>query len=306
LDVLVDGYNRTNDKQYLSLMKELLRGIKIKNWGTYWKVYVDDMCWLGIACMNAWHASHDEEYKNTAIYILNEIKKAHTDVLGGGLQWRFDGPNAKHACSTGPGGILALRLYEAEKKEEDLIFAKELYQWETATLLNPSNYLVWDNIFKNEAGVIEIKKDWMYTYNVGTYVGMAKDLYLQTGDKKYLEAAVRSALASISSSDMVANNMFKETGDHDGGLFKGILVRYLTEMVFTEGVTETFKKSVVRFLKSNANVLYNKGTSPPPAVFASSDWSIRPEKSHDLSTQLSAMMLVESMAKFDKSGLLTP
>ena len=206
--------------------------------------------------------------------------------------------------SPGPGGILSLRLHAAEKKEEYLTFAKTLYEWETATLLNPSNYLVWDNIRKNEAGIIEIKKDWMFTYNVGTYLGMARDLYAHTGNKEYLDAAVRSARASITSPDMVANNMFKETGDHDGGLFKGILVRYLTEMVYTKGVPETLKNEVIRFFESNVTLLYNQGTSPPPTVLASSDWSKRPERPHDLSTQLSAMMLAEAVAKFDKSGLL--
>lgn len=75
----------------------------------------------------------------------------------------------------------------------------------------------------------------MFTYNVGTYIGTARDLFVVTKDSAYLDAAVCSALASISSSEMVANGMFKERGDHDGGLFKGILVRYLTELVYTEG-----------------------------------------------------------------------
>lgn len=73
MDVLVDGYNRTKDEKYVSLMKDLLRGIKLKNWGTYWKVYVDDMDWLGISCMNAYDATKNAEFKKVADYILTEM-----------------------------------------------------------------------------------------------------------------------------------------------------------------------------------------------------------------------------------------
>lgn len=307
LDVLTDGYNRTKDPEYLDLMKKLLKGIKIRNF-RYWQVYVDDMDWLGIACMNAWKATDDKEYKEVADYILGEIKKAHTEVCGGGLQWRFDQPNGKNACSTGPGAILALRMYAADKNEDDLKFAKELFEWEKTTLLNPSNNLIWDNI-KLDNGKLVIQK-WQFTYNVGTYIGMANDLYKMTGDKYYLDLASKSALASITSGDMVKNNMFKETVEPgatngDGGLFKGILIRYLTELVYTEGLSDdTLKSRIVDFMKYNAILLYEKGTTPSPDVFASSKWDIRPEKPEFVSTQLSAMMLVEAMAKFDSSGLL--
>lgn len=297
MDVLVDGYNRTKDEKYVSLMKDLLRGIKLKNWGTYWKVYVDDMDWLGISCMNAYDATKNAEFKKVADYILTEIKKAHTDVLGGGLQWRFDQPNAKHACSTGPGAIVALRIYAIDKKEEDLSFAKKLYEWQTNTLLDPNTFLVWDHIRINDNGITEIKKDWTFTYNVGTYIGMACGLYEATKDKQYLDAAVKSAHASITNSLMVSDGMFKETGDHDGGLFKGILIRYLTELYFISDVPISSKKEIASFITNNAIILREKGTSPPPTIFASSDWSIRPERAHDVSTQLSAMMLIEAMAK---------
>lgn len=297
MDVLVDGYNRTKDEKYVSLMKDLLSGIKLKNWGTYWKVYVDDMDWLGISCMNAYDATKDAEFKEVADYILTEIKKAHTDVLGGGLQWRFDQPNAKHACSTAPGAIVALRMYAIDKKEEDLTFAKQLYEWQTNKLLDPNTFLVWDNIRINDNGVTEVKKDWTFTYNVGTYIGMASGLYEATKEKQYLDAAVKSAHASITNSLMVSDGMFKETGDHDGGLFKGILIRYLTELYFISDVPISSKKEIEGFITNNATILHEKGTSPPPTVFASSDWSVRPERAHDLSTQLSAMKLVEAIAK---------
>ncbi len=302
LDVLVDGYLRTNDKDYLIKMKNLLRGIKVMN-RSYWQVYVDDMAWLGISSMNAWKATGDNEYKDVAIYILSEIRKAHTPVLGGGLQWRFDQPNGKNACSTAPGGILALRLYAADKKEADLIFAKELFEWELKNLLNPTNYLIWDNLSLDANGN-KILTEWMFTYNVGTFIGMARDLYVNTGEQKYLDIAVRSARASVTSSDMVKGKMFLESGDHDGGLFKGILVRYLTELVYTEGITLAFKNTVIDFLNYNATLLYEEGTTPFPGVLASAVWNKRPERPQDLSTQLSAMMLAETIAKFDRSELL--
>ena len=302
LDVLVDGYTRTSDETYLPRMKALLRGIEIVNPG-YWKVFVDDMAWLGIASMNAWHATKDSEYKNVAQYILTEIRKAHTPVLGGGLQWRFDRPNGKNTCSTAPGAILALRLYQADKKEEDLQFAKELFQWLEKTLLNPANNLLWDNIYLNEQGQVSIDRR-MFTYNVGTYIGTARELYLITKDEAYLDAAVRSAKASISSGDMVLERMFKEQGDHDGGLFKGILVRYLTELLHTDAVPDALKKQVSNFLLHNAETLYEKGSTPAPRVFASPNWGKRPEQARDISTQLSAMMLVEAVAKLVDTGLL--
>lgn len=291
VDVLVDGYNRTGDESYLPKLKELIRGIKKKNNGSYQIFYNDDMEWLGIACLRAYTATGDSEYKDVADFLWKEVKKGWSDVHGGGIMWRTDTPEEKNACSNGPGAILALRMYEVDGNVDDLDWAKKIYEWEKKTLVDPLTGLVWDNI-SNKNGKTEINKKLVLTYNQGTYIGAATELYEVTGNDMYLEDAWKTTKSLMKSPKLTFEGILRNEGQGDGGLFKGILVRYLTILAENSDLEILKKNELLGFLSHNINILNTSGIESQ-SWLVGPDWAVKPGKNNDFSTQLSGVMLAE-------------
>ncbi len=301
LQILVDGYTRTGDEAYLSKMKALVEGIKIQNGGTYSNVFNDDMLWLGNACVRAYKASGDHEYLDVAQFLWNDVLQSYSDVFGGGITWKKDTPMQKNAVSNGPAAVLGMRLYEIDKDTTYLNLAKSIYDWESNNLVDPVTGLVWDNM-SEENGVITIQKDWVFTYNMGTWIGAGVKLYEATGDQKYLNNSLKSAKTLITSPKLTKGGILRDEGQGDGGLFRGILVRYFTELIELPDISESDRKEFVKFLKFNATILYDYGLKRPQ-MLAGPYWAEQPSGSVDLTTQLSGVMLMEAAAKLDKESL---
>jgi predicted alpha-1,6-mannanase (GH76 family) len=302
LDVLVDAYLRTGEESYKPKMKALLDGIKAKNGGTYKNEFIDDMEWLGIASLRAYKATNDLAYKVVAEELWEEIKKGWSDVHGGGITWKTNAPNGKNACSNGPAAILALRLYDIDQKPADLEWAKDIYEWQKNTLVDPITGLVWDNIDIIDGEVV-INKNWIFTYNVGTYLGAANELYHFTKDQTYLNDAIKTSESMMTSSAQVSEGVLKNEGQGDGGLFKGILIRYFTLLIENPDLSESKRAEFAKFLKFNAETFYSKGIRRP-TLLSSEDWKKQPGTRTDLSTQLSGLMLLEAAAKLEKDNIL--
>lgn len=296
LDVLVDGYIRSGDDSYLTKMKALVRGIKARNSNQYQIYFNDDMEWLGISCLRAYTATQDEAYLKIAKELWHEVKKGWSEVHGGGIMWRTDTPNEKNACSNGPGAILALGLYEINNKPEDLAWAEKIYKWQKSTLVDPLTGLVWDHVkYDSKGGPIKDKES-KFSYNQGTYIGAATELYKITQDRKYLEDAIQTAGAVITSPKITFEGVLKNEGQGDGGLFKGILVRNLTILIQNPDVPKENRERFVDFLTYNAQSFYANSLERP-AMMVGSNWTKLPQSHTDLSTQLSGIMLMEMAAK---------
>jgi|GEM_PF-657506 len=297
VDILIDGYLRTKDESYLPKIKDLVRGIKISNQDNFQIYFNDDMEWLGIACVRAYRATGDEEYKKVAEYLWEEVKKGWTDVHGGGIMWRTDTPEEKNACSNGPGALLALNLYAINSNEAELEWAKKIFEWQKNTLVDPLTGLVWDNIsYQDEEAVIN--KDLVLSYNQGTYIGAATQLFNYTGNKEYLEEAWKTTKSLMSSPKLTFEGILRSEGQGDGGLFKGILVRNLTLLAENPALANQRKKLLLDFLAFNANTLRTFGLDKKEMV-VSPHWAQKPKNQTDLSTQLSGVMMMEMAARLD-------
>lgn len=301
LHVLVDAYERTNDGSYLPKMKNLLRGIKAKNGNTFSNVFNDDMLWLGNACVRAYEATNDTEYKDTAILLWNDIITSYSPLFGGGITWKKDTPKSKNAVSNGPAIVLAMRLYDLDKDVSYLNWAKEIYSWQKANLVDPQTGLVWDNI-QEINGVNVTNKDWIFTYNVGTWIGAGLRLYEETNDMLYLDDAIKTAKSTIVSPKLTSQGVLRDEGQGDGGLFKGIFVRYFTELILFPDINASDKETFVSFMKFNATTFYKKGLSRPK-MLAGPNWNEKASGTIDLTTQLSGLMLIEAAAKLDEAKL---
>ena len=100
-----------------------------------------------------------------------------------------------------------------------------------------------------------------------------------------------------------ADNLLRDEGGGDGGLFKGVFVRYLTQLIMAPGMVSSDKQRYVNFLKHNAQTLWNAGTDKLNLLYGSY-WKNPPSTSTDLTIQLSGAMLIESAAYLKKNNLL--
>ncbi|MFA7584157.1 MAG: glycoside hydrolase family 76 protein [Proteiniphilum sp.] len=298
LDVLIDAYTRTNDATYKSYFDKWFTGVKVRNGNTWENDFYDDMEWNALALLRAWKATGDVRYKNASLELWGYIKQGWNDQAEGGITWKKGMEYSKNACSNGPAAILAARLYQEFGNTEDREWAVKIYNWLKTTLVNTNNGMVYDNI---DARTGVIKKEWIFTYNQGTYIGAAVELHKIFNEKAYLNDAVLAADYTISS--LVDNSILKSEGTGDGGLFKGIFVRYFTQLIQQERLDAAAQKRYLQFMKLNAETLWNQGTQKPGTFFGP-NWRVKPGTTVGLTEQLSGCMLIESTALLDKKGLL--
>lgn len=297
LDVLVDGYLRTGSNSFITMMDDLLIGMKARNGGTWINHFYDDMEWMALAGLRAYQATNDSKYKDIFDVLWIDIKNGWSDDLGGGIWWNKD-KTSKNSISNSPAAIFAARRYNLFKDESDLIFAEKIYSWEKSKFYNP-NGSIYDNIDKD--GTVQTSPGWIFTYNEGTFLAAALELYKITKNQVYLNDAISAANYTIGS--LTVNGILKSEGEGDGGLFKGIFIRYLTRLII-DGPLDTNKKDeYALFLKKNAETLWSKGTNKQQVLFGP-DWIKIPGNKTDLTTQLSGIMLIEATADLYKKNYL--
>lgn len=297
LDVLTDAYIRTGSASYKTKMDDLLAGMKAQNGNTWINHYYDDMEWMALASLRAYHATRDVKYKDIIDIIWPDIKNGWSNDLGGGVWWNKD-KGSKNACSNGPAAIFAARMFEQFGNNADLDLATNIYNWEKSKLFDDSG-CIYDNMDKN--GNIQTSPNGIFTYNQGTFAGAAYELYRITNDSLYLDDAIRAVDYTINS--LVTQRLLNSEGGGDGGLFKGIFVRYLTKMIIDGGLSSKKKATYINFLKINAETLWAKGTDKLYLLFGA-NWLKAPGDKADLTTQLSGIMLIEAMAKLKKLNML--
>jgi predicted alpha-1,6-mannanase (GH76 family) len=298
LDVLVDDYLRTGNAALKGQMLALVNGVKVKNGNTLINYYYDDMEWMALACLRAYEATNDVEFKNVVDLLWADIKSGWSGDLGGGIWWRKDN-GSKNTPSNMPAAILAARLYKKFNNPQDLQWANQIYDWNKSVLYDASSGWVYDNIDKN--GVKNVS--WKFTYNQGTFLGAAFELFKITGNSAYLNDAIKATDYAVSSGFLTTNGILKDEGGGDGGLFKGVFVRYFTRLIIDGGLESSKKTMYLNFLTNNAKTLWTKGTNKAQSLFGSA-WDKAPTTSTDLTIQLSGIMLMEAMAELKKLNLL--
>ncbi|MDJ1482804.1 glycoside hydrolase family 76 protein [Cytophagaceae bacterium YF14B1] len=298
LDVLTDAYLRKDkDATIKQQMDALIEGVKAANGNSYINYYYDDMSWMMVASLRAYVATGDERFKSVADVLWTDVKGGWDNVTGGGLYWRKDRAN-KSTPASGPACVFAARLYQVTKNADDLAWATKLYNWLRTNMIQ-SNGDVWDGI---NTSVTPYEPDTrLFTYNYGTVLGSALELYKITNDISYQSDAILiadAALARLTRENVLVNG---DTGD--GGLFNGIFVRYLTRLIIEGDLPSTKRTNYINFLKINAQTLWSKGTTMPDILFGP-DWKVAPGLTTSLTPQLSGVMLIEALAELKKQNLV--
>lgn len=299
LDVLVDAYERTGNAEYKTYIEDWFVGVKAKNGNTWENDYYDDMEWNALALLRAYKATKDTKYKDASLQLWEYIKGGWNDNAGGGITWKKGMEWSKNACSNGPAAILAAKLYQEFGNEEDKEWAVKIYNWLKSTLVNTNTGAVWDNIDSRDG---TIKKEWVFTYNEGTYIGAAVELHKIFNEKSYLNDAVLASKYTMSS--LVDNSVLKSEGTGDGGLFKGVFIRYFTQLILQQRLDASDLRTFIQFLDLNSTTLWNNGTAKPAILF-SPNWQQKPANTTGVTEQLSGCMLMEAMALLQNEGKLS-
>jgi predicted alpha-1,6-mannanase (GH76 family) len=258
------------------------------------------MEWNALAMLRAYNATSEDKFKTAAIDVWKNIQTGWNTNAGGGIAWKKDQLYSKNACSNGPACILAARLFQQFNDVKDKEWALKIYDWEKQYLFNPSNGAVYDNIDSRTGNV---QQSWIFTYNEGTFLGSALELYKITGDKGYLNDAIKAADYTLNNLVDSNDRLIKNEGTGDGGLFKGVFIRYFTQLILHPDLESSIKKRYITFLKHNGETLWREGTNKSMVLF-STYWKTKPASTTELTTQSSGAMLIEATALLKKQNLL--
>lgn len=175
--------------------------------------YYDDNQWIGIAAMDAYFRTHQDQDLKMGKKIYQFMMTGEDTVSGGGLYWREGDMNTKNTCSNGPAIILLMQLHKATKDPIYLKQALEVYQWTNKHLRSPS-HLFYDNL-NVKTGTLGKH---FYSYNAGTMLQSNVYLYEATKDRKYLKEAKR--IAGSATKFFLGSGQFK-----DDYWFNAVLLR---------------------------------------------------------------------------------
>lgn len=309
MDVMVDAYMRSGSKEYLKMYSLWWEGAPKFNFSgrredPWWNVFVDDMEWMVLAQIRMYESTKDTKYlkKGRQMYddwIWSTWGPEDEAPWFGGITWKTDVSKSKNACSNGPAAIIAARLYNfydaakktAEKKKEAYLNeAIKIYNWEKNHLFDRKTGAVYDNLGREG----KITK-WTFTYNSGTFLGAAHELYKITGDKQYLEDAVKAA-------NFVIDHLSKNQGvpsdatGGDGGLFHGIFFRYFVKLINEPALDGVNRTKFHNYITRCATVMAEQGVNPNTMLYAGR-WRKAPadDEKVGLTPQLTGCMLMEAM-----------
>lgn len=270
----VEGiYNVYDDQQWL--VRELLESYKL----TENKEYLEKAEYLTDYILDGWDCTLDENGKEN-----------------GGITWG-PGYTTKHACSNGPMVSPLVWLHELYKDKNDevtyryidgdnvrksssrkksdyyLKFAKAVYDWQKNNLLradgvyydmmggcNPDCSIAYetvDGVKYRKHTNLRRKEGKAYTYNCGTMLSGAADLYRVTNDNVYLEDAKKLADASFryfAKLDETVQGYYTYPTEGFSNWFNGVLMRGLVD---TYPMYKNVNESISSFQK-NLDYGYNK------------------------------------------------
>jgi predicted alpha-1,6-mannanase (GH76 family) len=303
LDVLVDAYARTDNVIYKNYINDWMVGVKIKNGNTFINYFYDDMEWIALAMLRTYQATQDDKWLNESVVLWNDIVGGWNNNQGGGIAWNKGQFAYKNTPANAPACILSARLYKQTNDSKYLAWAQKIYDWQKSTLVNSTTGLVYDGINRNGDGKLETDPGWSFAYNQGTFIGAALELYSVTNNINYLNDALKTANNFIADPNLSPNGIMRNSDTGDGGLFNGIGIRYLALLIQNSGTPATNREAYIKYITKNAETLWSRGVNKTDVNFGP-NWTVAPQGTGYLSTNLSGCMLMESMALLKMKGFI--
>lgn len=302
LECLIDAQARDPQLERKTTIEHQIRGQLWRNVGRWVNDYYDDMAWLALALERASSVAGVE--RTTAMDKLrDQFLNSWVPEDGGGIPWRKQ-DQFFNAPANGPAGIFLAR-YDRLRR------AQQMADWIDETLIDPESHLVFDGI---KGGSLVRAQ---YTYCQGVVLGLEVELAARTQDARHAKRVHR--LVEAIRDNMAPDGVIVGAGGGDGGLFDGILARYLALVATTlpehtpaDTVARTIAKELVLGSAQAAwdyrqtvdglplfGAFWNRNADLPKAggkdavfVEGAVNASEVPEK--DMSVQLAGWMLMEA------------
>ncbi|MDT5066675.1 MAG: hypothetical protein QOK02_2830 [Mycobacterium sp.] len=217
LDCLIDAQIRDPQPDRHKRIERQVRSHRLRNTGSWTNSYYDDMAWLALALERAGRLAGVSRPKALE-KLSDEFVNAWVPEDGGGIPWRKQ-DQFFNAPANGPAGIFLARY------DERLRRAQQMADWIDDTLIDPETHLVFDGI---KGGSLVRAQ---YTYCQGVVLGLEVELAARTNDPDHT-ARVHRLVAAVRD-NMAPGGIIQGAGGGDGGLFNGILARYLALVATT-------------------------------------------------------------------------
>ncbi|MFP3460636.1 glycoside hydrolase family 76 protein [Arthrobacter globiformis] len=317
-----DGDTRPSAGQ---LASRLVTGIRLRNFLTYVNHYYDDMAWLALSTLRLERLA--EESRRPSPRRQERIRKsltlqfdsASTDDLGGGTFWSTK-RDFKNTPATAPVALYYARTGNTAR-------AQALLDWLDARLFDPARGLYQDGIRVRSTGET-VLEDAIYTYNQGPVLGALLELG-GTANLGRASTVVRAVAIHLTLPGAAASgtNAAKETGPAnelvlrcdgtgDGGLFTGILTRYLALAANDQRLPRDVRTTAAGLVTGTAAALWAGrrliAAGEPLARHGRAGYPVFPSEPKrpagdtyppgaavELSTQLQAWMALEAAASLD-------
>ena len=296
LDAIVDGCLRrvrahdvTGARRSALVGRRLLGTIVLRNGATLRNHFFDDMAWLALAAQRLGELHHQLGQRAGTITRARTHKTLTRELLagrdaGGGVFWNKD-RTFLNAAASGPA---ALHLARSGRRAE----ARVVVEWILQHLLDDRGLIV-DGVRVD--GGIERR---VFTYNQGPTLATL----LELGEETDLQRAAALVEAVGQHLTKPGRWVLVTHGTGDGGLFTGILVRYLAMAAVDERLDPACRTMADTLVRSTATALW-EGRGPsgffPSRLECSGDTSPGRIAHVELSTQLQGWMAMEAIAGLD-------
>lgn len=329
LDCLVDAASRRPLKSRSRRISRTMRGIRLRNGAPLTKNrYYDDKSWLALALDRAEGLGHGHQARSLKDLQQNIIDGV--DSLTGVIPWRV-GEAFYNVPTNGPAAIMMARMGRVDE-------AEALTDWMFDNLINQDGLLI-DGIRMKMDGPEPSTA--VYAYNQGVALGACVEIAqrrreeagitddpLSAGTHPGSDVAMSSITRVHNLVHAIAVNLATDTGvikgsgSGDGGLFRGILVRYLalvaTDLPDDQKLSRATKRLAAKLVVSTADAVWDQRLEVSGLPVFSADWTRQAEiprsggriagssggavagseiAERDLSVQLSGWMAIEAAAR---------
>ena len=216
LECLTDAQARDPQPERKATIERQIRGQLWRNTGRWVNDYYDDMAWLALALERADTVAGVDKPK-ALTKLRDQFLNSWVPEDGGGIPWRKQ-DQFFNAPANGPAGIFLAR-YDRLRR------AQQMADWIDETLIDPETHLVFDGV---KGGSLVRAQ---YTYCQGVVLGLEVELAARTQDARHPERVRR--LVDAVADNMAPGGVIQGAGGGDGGLFDGILARYLALVATT-------------------------------------------------------------------------
>ena len=310
IDAYIDAYARTENRTYQNSANSIRTGMYTAydaGRQDLWNSFYDDMEWMNLACIRGYEnfTTGRDKWLEEAKQLFDWIWVGWNDDDGGGIRWNSGDGTSKNSCSNAPAIIGAAKLYQITGEQQYLDKAIMIFDW----MLTHSRF---DDGFIKDSPHND-NRGWTFSYNQGTWVGGLLELYRITKDQKYYDIAVDLMDKSLFETWFSPDGIMRESGVGDGGMFKGIYIRYITNWVLSGFLDPERQYRYAQYLVENARSLYNCALIRPELKIMP-DWKHRSERNewgdnggqdgkYFSSNLLSGLFLFESVDMLRRAGL---